>query len=205
MPRSPSSRRPPRSARSWRRASTTSSRTPRTSSCSTTSRPWASRPSRTSPPPRRAGKLVFAGKTFVLTGTLPKRTRPEAEAIIKQLGGKVSGSVSKMTSYVLAGEEAGSKLEKARHLGIPVIDEAEFERMAGVELGRAARLMGVRGSRRAVLYLAAQETSKSTAVQLPWPGAQGRISDQGSGGFARSAGHSRPRKERWSSRDLLLG
>jgi len=68
-----------------------------------------------------------------LTGTLPKRTRPEAETLIKQLGGKVSGSVSKMTSYVLAGDEAGSKLEKARALGIAVIDEAEFERMAGVE------------------------------------------------------------------------
>ncbi len=85
------------------------------------------------PPTAVAGSLVFAGKTFVLTGTLPKRTRPEAEAIIKQLGGKVSGSVSKMTSYVLAGEEAGSKLDKARALGIPILDESEFERMAGNE------------------------------------------------------------------------
>ena len=85
------------------------------------------------------GKLAFAGKTFVLTGTLPKRTRPEAEAMIKQRGGKVSGSVSKMTSYVLAGEEAGSKLDKARSLGIPVIDEAEFERMAGVSSGETPR------------------------------------------------------------------
>ena len=85
------------------------------------------------PPTTAGGKLVFAGKTFVLTGTLPKRTRPEAEALIKQLGGKVSGSVSKMTTYVLAGADAGSKLEKARALGIAVIDEAEFERMAGVE------------------------------------------------------------------------
>ena len=50
--------------------------------------------------------------------------------MIKERGGKVSGSVSKVTSYVLAGDEAGSKLEKARQLGIPVIDEAEFERMA---------------------------------------------------------------------------
>jgi DNA ligase (NAD+) len=84
------------------------------------------------PPTAGAGKLVFAGKTFVLTGTLPRRTRPEAEVLIKQLGGKVSGSVSKMTSYVLAGEEAGGKLDKARALGIPIIDEAEFERMAGM-------------------------------------------------------------------------
>src|SRR5262249_19882722 len=75
-------------------------------------------------------KLPFAGKTFVLTGTLPKRSRPEAEALIKQHGGKVTGSVSKMTSYVLAGEDAGSKLDKAEQLGIPVMDEAELERMA---------------------------------------------------------------------------
>jgi DNA ligase (NAD+) len=76
-------------------------------------------------------KLPFADKTFVLTGTLPKRSRAEAEALIKQRGGKVTGSVSKMTSYVLAGEDPGSKLEKARQLGIPIIDEAELERMAG--------------------------------------------------------------------------
>ncbi|MGC8638982.1 MAG: NAD-dependent DNA ligase LigA [Isosphaeraceae bacterium] len=85
------------------------------------------------PAARGGGHLVFAGKTFVLTGTLPKRKRPEAEAIIKQLGGKVTGSVSKMTSYVLAGADPGSKLDKARELGIPVINEAEFEKMAGVE------------------------------------------------------------------------
>ncbi len=84
--------------------------------------------------PARAssGDLAFVGKTFVLTGTLPKRSRAEAEAIIKQQGGKVTGSVSKSTSYVLTGEEAGGKLEKARSLKIPVIDEAEFERLAGV-------------------------------------------------------------------------
>jgi DNA ligase (NAD+) len=75
-------------------------------------------------------KLPFAGMTFVLTGTLPKLSRSEAEALIKQRGGKVTGSVSKMTSYVLAGEDPGSKLDKAKQLGIPVIDEAEFERMA---------------------------------------------------------------------------
>ncbi|MFI5460920.1 MAG: NAD-dependent DNA ligase LigA [Isosphaerales bacterium] len=84
------------------------------------------------PPLSSGGKLVFAGKTFVLTGTLPKRSRAEAETLIKQHGGKVSGSVSKMTSYVLAGEDPGSKIEKARQLGIAVIDEAELERMAEV-------------------------------------------------------------------------
>jgi DNA ligase (NAD+) len=82
-------------------------------------------------PQAASGKLVFAGKTFVLTGTLPNRSRADAETLIKQHGGKISGSVSKLTSYVLAGEDPGSKLEKAQQLGIPVIDEAEFERLAG--------------------------------------------------------------------------
>jgi len=75
------------------------------------------------------GSTVFAGKTFVLTGTLPTMTRDEAAAKIEAASGKVSGSVSKKTSYVLAGAEAGSKLEKAKELGVPVIDEAEFVRM----------------------------------------------------------------------------
>ena len=72
---------------------------------------------------------AFSGLTFVLTGTLPTYTRDQAKELIESLGGKVSGSVSKKTSYVLAGEEAGSKLTKAQSLGIPVIDEAEFLRM----------------------------------------------------------------------------
>lgn len=71
----------------------------------------------------------FAGLTFVLTGTLSTYTRDEASAIIESFGGKTSSSVSKKTSYVLAGENAGSKLTKAETLGIPVIDEQEFEIM----------------------------------------------------------------------------
>ena len=71
----------------------------------------------------------FAGMTFVLTGTLPTMTRDEATAIIKNHGGKATGSVSKKTTYVLAGEEAGSKLTKAQSLGIPVISEEEFLQM----------------------------------------------------------------------------
>ena len=67
--------------------------------------------------------------TFVLTGTLPTMSRAEASAIVERLGGKVSGSVSKKTTYVLAGEAAGSKLEKALKLQIPVIDENEFLQM----------------------------------------------------------------------------
>ena len=73
----------------------------------------------------------FAGLTFVLTGTLPTMTRDQAEAVIVSLGGKASSSVSKNTSYVLAGEKAGSKLTKAQSLGVPVIDEEEFLRMCG--------------------------------------------------------------------------
>jgi len=71
-------------------------------------------------------KGLFAGKTFVLTGTLPTLSREAAAAKIEALGGKVSGSVSKKTDFVLAGEEAGSKLEKARQLGVKIIDENQF-------------------------------------------------------------------------------
>ena len=69
---------------------------------------------------------LFEGLTFVLTGTLPTMTRDEASALIKQNGGKVSGSVSKKTSYVVAGDEAGSKLTKAKELGVAVITEEEL-------------------------------------------------------------------------------
>ena len=74
---------------------------------------------------------VFTGKTLVLTGTLPTLKREEAEQKILAAGGKVSGSVSKKTSYVLAGAEAGSKLDKAKELGVPVIDEAAFLQLLG--------------------------------------------------------------------------
>lgn len=73
--------------------------------------------------------LRFAGKTFVLTGTLPTLTREQATALIEGRGGKVSGSVSKKTSFVLAGEDAGSKLTKAEGLDVAVIDEARFQEM----------------------------------------------------------------------------
>lgn len=71
----------------------------------------------------------FEGMTFVLTGTLSQYTRDEAKTIVERLGGKVSGSVSKKTTVVLAGESAGSKLTKAQELGIKIIDEAEFAEM----------------------------------------------------------------------------
>src|ERR1035437_2745530 len=73
----------------------------------------------------------LAGKTFVLTGTLAKYTREEAKKMIEDAGGRVSGSVSKKTDYVVAGADAGSKLDKAKELGVAVIDEKEMERLAG--------------------------------------------------------------------------
>lgn len=75
------------------------------------------------------------GKTFVLTGTMPTLKRDQAKAMIEAAGGKVAGSVSKKTDYVVAGEEAGSKLEKALELGVPVLDEKEFLKLLeeGVE------------------------------------------------------------------------
>lgn len=74
---------------------------------------------------------IFAGKTFVITGTLPTMKRDEAKALIEKHGGKCSGSVSKKTSYVLAGDEAGSKLTKANELGISVIGEQQLLEMLG--------------------------------------------------------------------------
>jgi DNA ligase (NAD+) len=76
---------------------------------------------------------AFAGKTFVLTGTLPTLSRDEAGAMIEAAGGKVSGSVSKKTSYVVAGEDAGSKLTKAQELGIALLDEAALIALLATE------------------------------------------------------------------------
>jgi DNA ligase (NAD+) len=73
----------------------------------------------------------FAGKVFVLTGTLPSMTRDEARELIETNGGRVTGSVSKKTDYVLAGADPGSKLDKANRLGVPVIDEDNFRKMLG--------------------------------------------------------------------------
>jgi DNA ligase (NAD+) len=73
------------------------------------------------PPP---GEGPLAGKTFVLTGTLPELTREQASEMIVAAGGRVTGSVSRKTDYVVAGESAGSKLAQAEKIGVPVIDEA---------------------------------------------------------------------------------
>ena len=76
---------------------------------------------------KKSDKL--SGLTFVITGTLPTLKRDQAKDLIEQNGGKCSGSVSKKTNYVLAGEEAGSKLTKANELGITVITEEQFLKM----------------------------------------------------------------------------
>ena len=78
---------------------------------------------------KEAGDSRFEGKTFVLTGSLEKFTREEASNIIEKFGGKVSGSISKKTTYLVAGEDAGSKLEKARTLGTTILSEDEFVEM----------------------------------------------------------------------------
>ena len=83
--------------------------------------------------PQEDTGTLFEGMTFVLTGTLPTLTRAEAEEIIRKNGGKASGSVSKKTSVVLAGDSAGSKLAKAEALGVRIMNEAEF--LAVVEHG----------------------------------------------------------------------
>ena len=78
---------------------------------------------------QRGTKL--AGKTFVLTGTLARYTRDEAKKMLEDAGGKVASSVSKKTDYVVAGADAGSKLDKAKELGVKVVDEKEMEKLLG--------------------------------------------------------------------------
>ena len=82
---------------------------------------------------KKAESARFSGMTFVLTGTLPTMKRDAAKALIESNGGKVSGSVSKKTSVVVAGEDAGSKLTKAESLGVEIIDEAELLRRCNAE------------------------------------------------------------------------
>ncbi len=87
--------------------------------------------------PSQVGGTDLTGKTFVVTGTLTNYSRDEIEGLIKQLGGKATGSVSKKTDYVVAGENAGSKLDRAKELGVKVLGEKEFEKLIGRD-GKAA-------------------------------------------------------------------
>jgi DNA ligase (NAD+) len=77
----------------------------------------------------------FAGKTFVFTGSLTSMTREQAQALVAERGGKAAGSVSRKTDYVVAGADAGSKLDKARDLGVAVLTEDEFRAMVGDDDG----------------------------------------------------------------------
>ncbi len=83
------------------------------------------------PSPAQLGGADLTGKTFVVTGTLAKYSREEIESLIRQFGGKATGSVSKNTSYLVAGEKAGSKLDKAKQLGVTVLTEEEFDKLIG--------------------------------------------------------------------------
>ena len=76
-----------------------------------------------------SGEQPFLGKTFVFTGELKGHSRSEGEGLVKKLGAKASGSVSKLTSYVVAGEAAGSKLKKAKELGVEILNEDEFDKL----------------------------------------------------------------------------
>jgi DNA ligase (NAD+) len=84
-----------------------------------------------SEPGAAGGDGALSGRTYVLTGSLPTLSRTEATGLIEAAGGRVAGSVSKKTDAVVAGEEAGSKLEKAKELGVEVIDEGELLRRVG--------------------------------------------------------------------------
>jgi DNA ligase (NAD+) len=90
-------------------------------------------------PPQREEAGALAGRTFVLTGTLPALSRDQAKALIEGAGGKVAGSVSKKTDYVVAGEDAGTKLAKARELAVPIIDEAELLQITARSTGNEKR------------------------------------------------------------------
>jgi DNA ligase (NAD+) len=82
---------------------------------------------------REVKSQKFAGKAFVFTGGLANRSREEAGELVKEHGGKVSGSVSKKTDYVVVGSDPGSKYDKAKELGVPILTEPQFEKLLGLK------------------------------------------------------------------------
>ena len=119
------------------------------------------------------GKL--AGMTFVLTGTLPTLAREEAKALIEAAGGKVAGSVSKKTDYVVAGDDAGSKLDKAQELGIPILDETGLKRLLcdgqgaiSLRFARNAQRCRVR-TRHRLMRTGARRCTRSPKRYFRWP------------------------------------
>src|SRR5207244_4107296 len=93
------------------------------------------------PTPAQVGGVDLTGKTFVVTGTLQRYKREEIEGLIKSLGGKAAGSVSKKTDYVVAGADAGSKLDKARELGVTVLTKEAFEELVGRKAAPAEKML----------------------------------------------------------------
>ncbi len=155
----------------------------------------------------------LAGLTFVLTGTLPNLTREEAKARIEAAGGKVSGSVSKKTNYVVAGEEAGSKLDKAQELKIPVLDEAGLLAMLAKEsrLGTPERCSPVCSERLAMVagrFASGARRREFAPLALALPGlcdASGAKSSWGPSFDARrparsGRGSSQEAEEAWAPR-----
>ena len=121
------------SVRCWRRTSSTGSARSRTASCSSGCKAGRRRRLAAERQACRSAPQPLAGLTFVITGTLPSLSRDQARDLIKANGGKVTDSVSKNTSYLVAGEAAGSKLDKAQQLGVPIIDEDRLRQMVAGE------------------------------------------------------------------------
>ena len=124
-------------------------------------------------PPADATPPALGGKAFVLTGTLSAMTRDEARAAIRALGGRVVGSVSKKTDYVVVGDNPGSKLEKARRLEIEVLEEPDFKRLLAGDGAARGSSMTTEKEAEALLPAAAGREPPASDEQRPAPNAEG--------------------------------